>query len=352
MRIKMMWIRILTAAALFAMLSQVNVWANTEAHLMLAVGYRTFLLAAPLFLVLGLSTGMRLALLLCVIGAIGSFFSLNSLVLGVFALGMAVSGYFAKYVATHTSQGAADNKVSLNIGSLISGLLILGVVQKTVLLAALLIALVIAFLISFKVDWKQEEINAAQVVDQNVKRKMEAIPLAGWALIGVATGIKLTGIFVIMPQYLIQKTGSLPSWFGAMIILNSLGVVFAQHRVLAFLDRSKSSATFLCSLSAMALLALPGIFHTENLVSATIWISLLTLGECALSRYDRLAREDGYLFPKEVMVGIGSFATVMLSRYFPEQIHWSGILGTASLAIGIFMVQLKYQRSITQPLSC
>ena len=89
----------------------------------------------------------------------------------------------------------------------------------------------------------------------------------------------------------------------------------------------------------MALLALPGVFYNKSLVFASVWISLLTLGECALSRYDCLAREDGYLFPKEVMVGIGSFATVMLSCHFPEQIYWSGILGIACLAIGILAVR-------------
>lgn len=160
-------------------------------------------------------------------------------------------------------------------------------------------------------------------------------PLIGWALVGIATGIKLTGIFVVMPQYLISTTGSLPKWFGAMIILNSVLVVLAQHHVMAKLDKAGENATLWTSLTAMILLAVPSLFWIQNLGCATLWITLLTLGECALSRYDSIARKDGYLFIKELMVGIGSLITVLISRNFSGHIYLSGLIGALCILIGI-----------------
>src|SRR4051812_465185 len=131
MRTRIMWIRILSATVLFLILTQVNVWADTTSHLVLAVGYRAFLLAAPLFIYFGLSIGMRSALALALIGTLGSIVSVNSMTMGILAIGMAVSGYLTKFISSQTSRGAADNKVSLNIGSLVSGVLLLTVSSKT-----------------------------------------------------------------------------------------------------------------------------------------------------------------------------------------------------------------------------
>ena len=339
MRIKMMWIRILSAAALFLILAQANVWADTQAHLVLAVGYRAFLIAAPLFLGMGLSTAMRMALTLCVLGTVGALFSVNAFSLGILALGMAISGYFAKYVAAHTSQGAAENKVSLNIGSLSSGLLLMTMMKREWALSLMAVLLIIALFISFKVDWNG-------LTDTKIKgdskgpeqKKFKWLPLVGWSLIGVATGIKLTGMFAILPQYLILTMGGLPPWFGSLMILNSLAVILLQHRILKWLDRSAPYLTLILSFTTMLVLALPGILKVEKLGLSVVWIMLLTVGECALSRYDRLAKEDGYLFFKELMVGIGSLATVTLSRSFTVDIYWSGVLGMFCLVIGVWAI--------------
>lgn len=69
-----MWIRTLTAAALFAVLAGVNTWVGTTEHLVLAVGYRAFLVAAPAFLFLGLAGGMKAALFLSFLASTASLF--------------------------------------------------------------------------------------------------------------------------------------------------------------------------------------------------------------------------------------------------------------------------------------
>ena len=71
MRTQLMWIRALTATVLFVILAKANVWANTQNHLVLAVGYRAFLLAAPLFVYFGTSVSRNLPQSIYLSGIIG-----------------------------------------------------------------------------------------------------------------------------------------------------------------------------------------------------------------------------------------------------------------------------------------
>lgn len=342
MRTHMMIIRAMTAAVLFVMLTKANVWADTQTHLVLAVGYRAFLVGAPLFLFLGLNHGMRLALALCLLGTLGTIVSVNAFTLGILALGMAVSGYLAKFVATHTTRGAADNKVSLNIGSLLSGLILMVMTDSLSIKLLSCACLALAILLAFKVDWsKQMDHVPDHAQKSQAKRKFKLRPYLGWGFIGVATGIKLTGIFAIMPQYLMLKTGVLPPWFGSLIIFNSVMVIVMQHQVLSLLDRFPHYLTVLLSLSAMVVLALPSVMGVENPFLAIFWVLLLTVGECALSQYDRIAKEEGYLFPKELMVGVGSLITVSLSRSWTQDIYWSGLAGALCLVAGTLVLWQK-----------
>jgi hypothetical protein len=339
MRWKLISVRVLTAAVLFIMLAQANVWADTQAHTVLAVGYRAFLLATPFFVVRGLSAGMWAALALCVVGIASAFQGVNGLNLGLIALGMAVSGYIVKSATTHTSRGAADNKVALNVGSLLSGLLLLMSTDRMALLSISAVMLIVALVLSIKIDWNLGASTLARVEPPpDTPRRLLMAPMLGWGLIGIATGIKLTGIFTVLPRFLLHFGEELPSWFGYLIMINSAAVVFFQHKIMLFLDSAKIKITFLASLSAMAVLALPSAIHVEHFPLAILWVLLLTFGECALSRYDRIAKEAGYLFPKELMVGVGSFATVMLSRMFSNQIYLSGLVGIACLSLGTLLL--------------
>ncbi len=335
-----MLIRVITAIVLFMVLAKANLWADTKTHLVLAVGYRTFLLAAPFFMYFGIANGMRSSLLIGALALGFSLYSFNYIAMGLFALSMAVSGYISKYVNSNTSRGAADNKVSLNVGSLIAGGLVALSADKSLLLSGSIVLLLYGFYLAMKIPWNKILESEKATENLEIKTKVQMVPLVGWILIGVATGIKLTGIFSILPQYLIHKTGSLPSWYGSMIILNSVGVIFFQHKILNYLGKSKKNMTFVFSISAMALLAMPAVMHVEQIGMAVIWLLLLTLGECALSRYDKLAKDYGYLFYKEIMVGVGSFITVYLSRDYSAHIYLSGFVGIISIAVGATFVRI------------
>ncbi len=338
MRLKMMTLRTLTAMVLFLFLAQANTWVDTSTHLVLAVGYRAFLVASPLFLIFGLGGGMKLAMGIGVLSTALCYYFINAWSLGAFALSMAVSGYIAKYVNAKSSQGAADNKVALNIGSMLSGCFLMVGATKNSLVLISLGALIVSFYLaaneSFEGHGKESGGHSPAL-----PKKIDFRALIGWSLIGIATGIKLTGIFVILPQYLIYRLGGVPTWFGSLIIINSLGVILFQHRIMKFLESVGDNMVLVFSLTAMTLLALPGLMQVHRLALGVTWILFLTIGECALSFYDKTARVAGYLLPKEIMVGVGSFITVYLSRHISGQIYLGGSVGVGCLLLGSLLTR-------------
>ncbi len=225
---------------LFLIMAQSNVWADTETHLVLAVGYRALLVATPFFVHFGYSRGMSISLMIGILSLLLAYFSFNALALGLFSLGMAVGGYICKFSNSHTTKGAADNKVALNIGSLAAGFLLLWTQEKNILIGLSIVALMVALYFSTFIDWDLSKVTQSTTL---LKKKNNFLHLIGWSLIGIATGIKLTGVFTILPQFLIHKMGILPNWFGSLLIINSLGVIFVQHRVLKYLGGSKRNWT-------------------------------------------------------------------------------------------------------------
>ncbi|MEN9723666.1 MAG: hypothetical protein RJB38_1652 [Pseudomonadota bacterium] len=335
----MVGIRVLTALVLFTFLAKANVWASTQAHMVLAVGYRALLVFAPLVLRLGFARALQGSLALSLVGAVLSVVSIHWSSMFFLATGMAISGYLAKWLSSQSDQGAADNKVSLNLGSLASGALLWSVQSRPLLMVLLVVALGASLFLSFRIPIASAEpVSTPQGQHDQGAESAHAITLLGWALVGIATGIKLTGIFTILPQYYLSKLEVLPNWFGALIMLNSLGVVFAQHRVMRWLAKRPERDTFLVSLSAMVLLALPGVLFVDIPAMAVLWVGLLTLGECALSRYDRLAQSTGSLWIKEFMVGAGSWLTVFLTRHHHHWISASGIAGSLALVAGVLLL--------------
>ncbi len=341
MKNPMVLVRCFTATVLFLILAKANVWSDTQTHLTLAVGYRALLLAAPAFMLFGMSLGIIASLGLGVLALIAMFFSMNPVTVGLFALSMAVSGFICKTVNSQTMQGTADNKVSLNVGSLFSGLLLMLVSSQSILLGVCLVLAVISLVLALKINWNREYSFEIKKSAHTQKSSRSIGAVVGWCLVGVATGIKLTGVFTILPQYLLQNTKSLPFWYGALISVNSLGVIFFQHRILNYLNKKGFRWIFNAAISSLILLSLPAVFRVQYLPSALVWIFLLTVGECAFSAFDKLANDKGYLFPKEVMVGAGSFLTVFLSRELGEYVFLSGALGLFCLILGVGLTHWK-----------
>ncbi len=311
-------IRFITATCLFAFLGKANIWLSSSSNVILAMGYRFFLILSPLLTQITGKYSVAIALLLAVLGSL--FFCINSattMIVGAIlvGIGLSVSGYLIKSEASETPLGAAHNKIALNAGSLLSGIIIMlyyGEKNLFFILAACILFL--SFLIAF---FKAHKRNKMQLP---VPRLFSIRKFTGWLLVGVSIGIKLFGVFSVLPQYLLNTLGDIPNWYGIMVFLNSAIIIVLQIPIINFVEKFKAyNVSFKLTLTAMIIgmliISFPEIFYVEKFIGAFIWTALLSLVECCASYLDVQGSRAGYLLIKETSVGLGAGLTVLISRY-------------------------------------
>lgn len=127
--LRLFTIRIITAVALFAVLGKANVWLDTATNSILALGYRALLLLLPLTLLVLGRRSLSVTLLCAAMGLVLLAVTRNQGVVmfaaALFAYGIAIAGYLIKSEAAQTKEGAAYNRVAMNMGSLLAGLILL-----------------------------------------------------------------------------------------------------------------------------------------------------------------------------------------------------------------------------------
>lgn len=235
-------------------------------------------------------------------------------------IGLSVSGYLIKSEVSQCPSGAAHNKIALNVGSLLSGIIILvflGTKNLFFSLAALL--LLICAVISFLNSHKQKDITLP-IPRSFCKRKF-----IGWLLVGISVGIKFFGVFSVLPQYLISELHQLPNWYGIMIFVNSIVIIVFQLPIIHLIEKFKiNNLSFKITLSimlfGMLIIAFPKVFYAQTFIGALIWTILLSIIECCASYLDVQGARAGYLLIKETAVGLGAGLTVLICRYVDPSI--------------------------------
>ncbi len=335
------FIRFITAACLFAFLGKANIWLNPLSNVLLAIGYRFFLILSPLFSKIGGKYAITIALLFSVLGTIFFCFNHNYLLaIGAILVGVgfSVSGYLIKSEASETPTGAAHNKIALNAGSLLSGLILLiSLNSKNIFFGIAAILLLMLSIISFIGSKKQKEIVLPIAQKRSGKKTL------GWLLVGVAMGIKLFGVLSVLPQYILDHNSSLPYWYGIMLFINSGIIILFQLPIIHWTEKfKKNNNSFKITLSVMVigmfLIAFPQLFHAYTLIGALIWTSLLSVIECFASYLDVQGSRSGFLLVKETSVGLGAGLTVFFSRYFSS--HYASIVIGASGVIAIIIASI------------
>lgn len=324
-------IRVVTAVTLFSVLGEANVWLDTTTNTVLALGYRFGLVLLPLTLMLMGARSLVTALAFMAVGAGllsvkdgGLAMSLAAACL--FSYGAAISGYLIKNVAAQTKRGAANNRVAMNVGSLVAGLVIMIPFLTPVTFfwsVAALVAVCVLIAIPRPVD--------TSTIHIKIFQGQSASTLIAWILVGTAMGMMLFGVFSVLPQTIL-KSGpasemALPGWYGLMIILNSLVVVIAQVPSLKLIEkmgRYRMAAIFSFVFMGFALLAFPDLFYVHTLVGAIIWVFLVSIAECAFGHIDYYSVKQKTMFIKEICIGLGAALTVGLMRSVP--LPYSSIL--------------------------
>lgn len=312
-------IRIVTAVTLFAVLGEANVWLDTTTNTVLALGYRFGLVLLPLTIYLFGGRSLLVSLAAMAAGAYllsldgGLMKSLAAACL--FSYGAANSGYLIKNVAAQTKRGSANNRIAMNTGAFIAGLVVMLPFLTQDLFfwgAAVLIALCALIAIPRRFD--------TSLIHVRILHEQPASTIVAWICVGTAMGMMLFGVFSVLPQTILKSGQSLPAWYGLMIILNSAVVILGQIPTLKLIEmtgRFRLMVIVGCIVTGFVLLALPGAFHIHTLAGAVIWVFLISLAECTFGHIDYYSVRQKAMFIKEICIGVGAALTVGLMRWAP-----------------------------------
>jgi len=312
-------IRVVTAVTLFAVLGEANVWLDATTNTVLALGYRFGLVLLPLTLTVMGARSLVVSLVFMAVGATllalqdGIATSLAAACL--FSYGAAVSGYLIKNVAAQTKRGSANNRVAMNVGALVAGLVImLPFLTPTTFFwgAAAVIGVCALIAIPRTVD--------TSTIHVKVFQGQSASTVLAWVFVGTAMGMMLFGVFSVLPQTILKSGMTLPGWYGSMIILNSAVVVLGQMpslKLIEMMGRYRMAAICAFVLMGFALLAVPELFYVHTLVGAIVWVFLVSIAECAFGHIDYYSVKQKTMFIKEICIGLGAALTVGIMRSLP-----------------------------------
>lgn len=307
--------RLVSAFCLFLLLAQANVWLNTVDNTILVLGYRLFILVTPFFFLFFRHRLTFYAFLIAELGLLLWLLHTPFLAAVLVALGLAVSGYMLKYYSAFTTQGAASNKIAINIGSILSGVAII-FTRNQYLLLLLCMLFIIFSMLAFYHYAKQNQLDTFQSHPKHFSFKgCWSKRGIAWAIVGYVTGVKLIAILSILPQALIrQNAGILPYWYGVILIVNCLIVVCLQLPIMKWIARLGKKQAIIPLFVGMLIIMLAQFFAITTFLGALLWISALSLVECAISYLDKLSQDDHLLLLKDSAVGIGSAVTVYAIR--------------------------------------
>jgi hypothetical protein len=339
------FIRFITATCLFAFLGKANVWLNPLSNVLLAIGYRFFLILSPLFSRVSGKYAVTVALFISAAGTLlfclhhDYWLAAGAILVGI---GLSVSGYLIKSEAAETPAGAAHNKIALNAGSLLSGVVLLITLEsKNIFFGISAAILFILAIISFASSRKKKDI--ALPIPKTLNKKK----WVGWLLVGIAVGIKLFGVLSVLPQYILANTTKLPYWYGVIVFVNSAVIILCQLPIIHWIEKFKANnnafkITLGIMIIGMLLIAFPNLFYAYTLIGALIWTLLLSLIECCASYLDVQGSRAGFLIVKETAVGLGAGLTVFFSRYFPSHLS-SLVIGASGIIAIIIATCLLYE---------
>lgn len=330
--------RLVSALCLFWILAEANVWLDPVNNVILVLGYRLFILLTPLFFMFFRHKLTFIASLILELGI--ALWLLNFVFLGTvcFAVGISISGYMLKYYSVFSTKGAAGNKIALNLGSVLSGCMVSLSQNKTVTLIACFILMTISVMSFVKYYIR---VNLNEFPSNNRHFQFNTIFTAkgmAWALIGFVIGVKLISIVSILPQFAINGNhGNLPSWYGLMLILNSILVVALQMPIMNWVSNFSKSAAIIPLMLGMIIVLFSNNFYLDFIYGAFIWTLSLSIIECCVSYLDKLSQDDDCLLIKESCVGLGSALTVFFVRFFSPQV---GSMYIGAISVGLLIVSL------------
>lgn len=334
--------RLISALCLFLILAEANVWLSPINNTILVLGYRLFILFTPVLFLLFKNKVTFFAFIIAELGIMFWLLHYNCLGTLLFAIGISISGYMLKYYASFSTKGAAGNKIALNLGSIFSGILVASAFNQEILLIFCFIIMFISHL-AFLKYYRRDKLYQFKIENKHfqIKQVFSRKGIA-WMLVGFVIGVKLISMVSILPQIIITThDGTLTSWYGTLLVLNSIIVVIFQLPIMNKIQKHSKIKSIIPLAIAMILITFSCLLGVGKFINACVWTLVISIIECTVSYLDKLSQDDGMLLIKEAAVGIGSGATVLCSRFFDlsQGVVTIGLLSIVFLIVSIVLFQ-------------
>jgi hypothetical protein len=331
-------------ACVFSVAAALAHQQSAFAAAILLAGTRSLLAFTPLITLWLQSYDLIGALCIALVGNLLSHSGWQILGTSLMALGFSVAGFIIKSVAAETPRSSALNKIAITSGHAAAGLCLWILVSHpdsaTWIPAVLLsIALCIA--------WYSRK-SPRRTLPRTEKTQQGTQTIGWihglWLFFGIAIGIRVFGIYAVLPYHLLQSVGILPDWYGMIFTGYAIAVILTQlpAALLPATVVSLPVAIGVLGLSCL-ILGLPSVFHVESFGGALLWCGILALEEIFAPYIDfHAAKSRGGLIIKELSIGLGGALCMAVFHYgYP---WW--LSAVALLSIGLGMVCHK---ALTRP---
>jgi hypothetical protein len=277
----------------------------------LVAGYRSLLAFSPYINAIFGKHDLLSSILLSIIGVI-AFFGLHFYVVGAFfiALGLSVGGFILKAIAAETPALSGLNKVAITSGNIGAGAILFMVDNHY--MSSIGIVLV---LLASSCFLKMPELLERSSVKPLTIKSLIANKTSNlvWLFFGIAIGIRVFGMYIIMPRYLIKTLGYLPNWYGLTLVLYGVVVILTQMPVIGKKVSFSLRASIIALGFSCAIMSFPNLFFIETFVGALLWCFCLALEELFAPFIDFHAARTNHLLVKEMSIGIGGALCFLLS---------------------------------------
>lgn len=303
-------------------------------------GYRSLLAFSPYIHKIFGRYDLLFSILLSISGIVICFglhfYSIGAVLI---AMGLSVGGFILKAIAAETPALSGLNKVAITGGNIGAGAILFLTNNYYTSSIAIVLILLISSCFFKMPESRKRNIITPFTVKMLLQNKTSNLV---WWFFGIAIGIRVFGMYIIMPQYLVQNLGYIPQWYGLSLVLYGIMVILTQIPVI----REKIAFSLVTSMVALGgsciIMSLPNLFCVETFIGAMLWCFCLAIEELFAPFIDFYAARSNHLLIKEISIGMGG-VLCFLSTLTKVATETLGILSILCILAGAFMYkkQLK-----------
>jgi len=308
--------------------------ADVLAGSIMVFGYRSFLALSPYANKYFKNNDLLFSMILSVCGVILclAFDQYSAGAIGI-AMGLSIGGFILKSIASENPSTSGINKVAITSGNIGAGAVLFWTHNHlTPSVAFALFLLVVACFIKAPVSQQRPAIKPLTIRNLWDNKLSNLV----WFFFGLAIGIRVFGMYTIMPIYSMRKLGYIPDWYGITLMLYGALVILSQLPAVYKKVSFSLNASIIALAVSCLVMGLPGVFCIETFAGAMLWCACLATEEIFAPYIDFHAAKTNHLLVKEISIGLGG-AVCLLCAESSSATELISVLSIGCIVIGIFI---------------